>query len=212
MLPTIDFGSWIGPTILYHAQLSRRSYGIEADPVAYATLESNVQLNPQLPITIIPACVSAPQDARVMKMKGNPGDSMSGITEKLAVHATSGWKVRCYDLPTLLERWRIDLETQAVFIKVDVESYECKLIPSFYDWLKEIKRLPIIYVSFHPQISDCTDNDWDAVLKVFRLYNRVTSHGGEEELPRNSYSTLEEFQNSFPRTKESSVFLLEGKS
>lgn len=208
----IDFGSWIGPTVLYHAQLSRRSYGIEADPVAYATLESNVLLNPQLPITIFPACVSAPKDEGIRKMKGIPGDSMSGITDRLAVHATSGWKVRCYDLPTLLERWRINIETQDVLIKVDVESYECKLIPSFYDWLNDNKRLPTIYVSFHPQISDCSNEDWVGVLNVFRLYKRVLSHGGEEELPVNSYTTLEAFQNSFHRTKDSSVFLLEGKS
>lgn len=207
----VDFGSWIGPTVLYHGQLSRRSYGIEADPVAYATLEANVRLNSQLPITIVPACVSAPEDVGMMKMKGNPGDSMSGITDKLAAHASSGWKVRCYDLPTLLVDCRISIESQAVLIKVDVESYECKLIPSFYDWLKEKKRLPILYISFHPQISDCSNEEWDAVLKVFRLYNRVSSHGGVEELPRNSYATFEEFRESFQRSRDSSVFLLEGK-
>ncbi|CAJ1945576.1 unnamed protein product [Cylindrotheca closterium] len=207
----IDFGSWIGPTVLYHSQLSRRSYGIEADPVAYATLEANVRLNPQLPITIVPACVSTPEDAGLMRMKGNPGDSMSGITDKLAAHASMGWKVQCYDLPTLLDEWNINVESQAVLIKVDVESYECKLIPSIYDWLRGKKRLPILYISFHPQINDCSNDEWDSVLKVFRLYKRVSSHGGMEELPLKNYATFEDFQKSFQRTRDSSVFLLQGK-
>jgi FkbM family methyltransferase len=206
----IDFGAWIGPTLLFHGQLSRHSYGIEADPKAYATLETNVLLNPNLPVSVTPACISAPQDVGLMLMKGKPGASMSGISEKLAVHPTSGWKVRCYTLPTVLERWGIDIGAQPVMIKIDVESYECKLVPAFYDWLKDIKRLPTIYVSFHPQISDCLSTEWEAILKVLRLYQRIFSHSGTKEMQLAHDISVAEFQHRLNKSKDASVFLLAG--
>lgn len=204
----IDFGAWIGPTLLYHGQLSRHSFGIEADPVAYATLETNVQLNPNLPVSIAPACISAPQDVGLRLMKGKPGASMSGISEKLAVHSTSGWKVQCSTLPTMLDRWGIDLEAQPVMIKIDVESYECQLIPSFYDWLKRVRRLPTIYVSFHPQISDCAVAQWASILKVFQLYKTVLSHCGSIKLQITEDTSLLDLQRSLNKTADAYVFLL----
>eukprot|EP00980_Cylindrotheca_fusiformis_P028832 scaffold22653_cov119-Cylindrotheca_fusiformis.AAC.13 len=204
----IDFGAWIGSTVLYHAQLSRRSYGIEADPAAYAILETNVQLNPHLPVSVTPACISSPEDVGIMLMKGKPGSSMSGITEKLAVHPTSGWKVQCSSLPTVLERWGIDMDMQPVFIKIDVESYECKLLPSMYDWLKDRKRLPTLFVSFHPQIADCEKSEWASVLKVFKLYNTALSHAGTQDMQIRQDTTVLDLEDRLKQSKEASVFLL----
>jgi len=41
----VDVGSWIGPTLLYGAQLARMAHGIEPDPVALAELKENLKLN-----------------------------------------------------------------------------------------------------------------------------------------------------------------------
>ena len=41
----VGFGTWIGPTLFFASQLVDTAYGIEADPVAFAKVESNLALN-----------------------------------------------------------------------------------------------------------------------------------------------------------------------
>ena len=182
----VDFGTWIGPTLLYHGQYSLRSFGIEADPVAYAVAEYNVKLNRQRNntwanrITLDSACISRPEDAGYMTMRGAkaPGASMSGIGDKLARKQNGQWTVKCYTLPDIFENyWGIKSPFIDVFIKIDIESYECKLIPSFHDWLKDETYLPKLYISFHREIEFCSDYEWEGILKVLRLYDHVQHDG-----------------------------------
>ncbi|HEV8507984.1 MAG TPA: FkbM family methyltransferase, partial [Chitinophagaceae bacterium] len=42
----IDIGAWVGPTVLFGAQLAKECYAVEADPVAYSGLLKNLSLNP----------------------------------------------------------------------------------------------------------------------------------------------------------------------
>lgn len=189
----IDFGTWIGPTLLYHGMFSKASYGIEADPAAYAVAEHNLFLNRHRDwanhVFLESACVSAPASVGKMTMKSyNPGESMSSITEKQYKPSRMDWEVQCYTLPSIMEHWGVDLVAQPVMIKIDVESYECKLLPSFYEWLKDQPSLPTIFVSFHPQISECTDNEWVQILKLFQLYKEVRPKKDLELM------TLETFQ------------------
>ena len=44
----IDFGTWIGVTILYGVQFADSAYGVEGDPAAYAELEMNIRSKPSL--------------------------------------------------------------------------------------------------------------------------------------------------------------------
>eukprot|EP00804_Cyclotella_cryptica_P015549 CCRYP_003578-RA/>CCRYP_003578-RA protein AED:0.22 eAED:0.22 QI:0/-1/0/1/-1/1/1/0/364 len=181
----VDFGTWIGPTLLYHGQFSLRSFGIEADPVAFATVEYNVDLNKKLhphwgnKITIDSGCISSPNDIGEMTMRAGiaPGASVSGIGNKVYKdqgEKTVTWKVQCRTLYDVFENyWSIHKPYKDVFIKVDIESYECKLVPSFYDWLKDEKYLPKMFISFHPQIESCTDEDFEGVLTFLKLYDHV---------------------------------------
>jgi hypothetical protein len=181
----VDFGTWIGPTLLYHGQFSLRSFGIEADPVAFATVEYNVELNKKMyphwgnKITIDSGCISSEQDVGRMTMRAGivPGASVSGIGNKVfndPGEKSVTWKVQCRTLYDVFENyWGIRKPYTDVFIKIDIESYECKLVPSFYDWLKDEKYLPKMFISFHPQIESCTDEDFEGVLKVLKLYDHV---------------------------------------
>ena len=62
----IDFGTWIGPTLLYHRKLSKQSYDIEDDPTAYAVGECNANQNRYRgwgdDVFVESACVSTPKD------------------------------------------------------------------------------------------------------------------------------------------------------
>ena len=195
----VDFGTWIGPTLLYHGQFSKRSYGIEADPSAFAVAKFNVDQNRHRKwggnVFLESACVSAPYDVGKMIMKSQrPGNSMSGIGEKIATGIQNSWEVKCYTLPNILERWGVVLSEQPVMFKIDVESYECRLIPSFYEWLKDQPFLPTIFVSFHPQIVDCSDSEWTKILKVFKLYREVNAGSGTKKLSIESQTTLKDFR------------------
>lgn len=172
----VDFGTWIGPTILYGANKAKKSYGIEPDPAAFKMVSENVALNPHLNIQMTAGCVSD-VDAIVQMKSKRPGNSESS-TNKI-FHDDGGpltkWFVQCYTLENYFKMWGIDSETDDIFIKVDVESAECSLLPSWYHWLKGMRRKPRIYISMHPQITKCTDG------KVFKLFNYVT------RISRNEY-------------------------
>eukprot|EP00581_Thalassiosira_minuscula_P032594 CAMPEP_0183765900 /NCGR_PEP_ID=MMETSP0739-20130205/11220_1 /TAXON_ID=385413 /ORGANISM="Thalassiosira miniscula, Strain CCMP1093" /LENGTH=351 /DNA_ID=CAMNT_0026004621 /DNA_START=112 /DNA_END=1167 /DNA_ORIENTATION=+ len=198
----VDFGTWIGPTLLHHGSFSKHSFGIEADPVAYAGVEHNVNINRGRPwgkhITVESGCVSSPEDAGLTEMKArenSAGNSMSSIGEK--VFQDNGkyvkWSVWCYTLPKIFEDyWGIKKPYKDVMIKVDVESYECKLIPSFYEWLKDDLHLPKMFISFHPQISPCKDDEYEGVLRFLRLYDHVYLGDAEEFLVRDA--TIDDFK------------------
>ena len=81
----VDFGTWIGPTMIHHGSFSKRSIGIEADPVAYAVADYNIELNREHKswgdrVSVDSGCVVRPEDRGVMEMTAgkNPGRSMSG--------------------------------------------------------------------------------------------------------------------------------------
>jgi hypothetical protein len=122
----VDFGTWIGPTLLYHGQYSFRSFGMEADPFAFAVAEFNVELNRKLipnswagRVTVDSGCISTPEDVGNITMRagGNAGKSMSHINKN--VGGSVKWNVRCYTLPDIFENyWGIRRPYKDVFIKI----------------------------------------------------------------------------------------------
>lgn len=69
----VDFGSWIGPTMIHHESFSKRYIGSKSDPVAYAVAEYNIQLNRELKswgdrVSVDSGCVARPEDGGVMEM------------------------------------------------------------------------------------------------------------------------------------------------
>ena len=200
----IDFGTWIGPTLLYHGQFSKHSFGIEADPVAYAVAEYNVDLNRKLNpewgkhVSIDSACVSRPEDAGFLTMKagGRPGASMSGINGKVAQDRgenSVSWQVKCYTLPDIFDFWGLEKPYKDVFIKIDIESYECKLIPSFYDWLKDEIFLPKMFINYHPSIRNCSDEEWKGLMKFLKLYDHVRIGTDSKDLALKKETTFGDF-------------------
>jgi hypothetical protein len=161
---------------------------MEADPVAFATVQYNVELNKKIypewgdKITVDSGCISSPADVGNITMKaggagGAAGSSMSGIGNKVfrdRGEKAMSWKVQCRTLQDIFDNyWGIHKPYKDVFIKIDIESYECKLVPSFYEWLKDEEYLPKMFISFHPQIESCTKEDFEGVLQFLKLYDHV---------------------------------------
>merc|ERR1712086_692826 len=177
----IDFGTWIGPTLFYAAQLVERAYGIEADPGAFAIVHANLMLNSGSPwgsrIHIQPGGIAlgsgtSPDPFQVEMTSAGAGNSCSTIGE--LTHSLCGdsknqrkWKVNTYPLPALLHRWGVPLPS--TFIKVDVEAFECAWLP----WLKALEHKPTFHIAFHNGVRKCSADELVAIGELGRLFKHV---------------------------------------
>ena len=100
----IDFGSWIGPTVMFATPYAARVYALEPDPTAYKNVYWNVKANPHIAakVTVKNLCISNASGS--LTMSGVPGDSMSQI--QLVQHNNnknnkkdfSVWQIKCTTL------------------------------------------------------------------------------------------------------------------
>ena len=169
----VDFGTWIGPTILFGGQFASRTFGIEGDPVAYAEALVNVQLNKGKlrNVHLQPACVSLSREIQTMHSAsaGNSCSTIGEVDSPCGKPAVS-WKVQCYGLPYLFKHWKIDVNADT-FVKIDVESFECHLLPGLASLLLQSAHKPTLHVAMHSQVKRCTKVQYDAINKVVRAYN-----------------------------------------
>lgn len=174
----VGFGTWIGPTLFFAAQLVNEAYGIEADPVAFADVETNLALNKnsawasQVNLNHHAVGLGSNWEGFPINLNmssASVGNSCSGLGKVACGNAKVFWKVDAYPLPYLLNRWNIP--TNDVFIKVDVESFECQLIPSWLPWLKHIKgKKPTFHIAFHSQITKCSTEEYQHVYQFGLMF------------------------------------------
>lgn len=179
----VGFGTWIGPTLFYAGQMVEEAYGIEADPIAFAKVETNLALNKDMAwasrIHLNHHAVglgSEDSDATPTNLdmsSAKAGNSCSGLGAIAAIcgKAKVFWKVNAYPLPYLLKRWNVP-STNSLFVKVDVESFECQLVPSWLPWLKNIEgRKPIFHLALHEQIVRCSQEEYKQIYQFGLLYD-----------------------------------------
>lgn len=147
----LDIGAWIGPTLLFAASRAREAYGFEPDPAAYAKLERNVALNPELAARIrIERAAVWTQDTTLSFAVASPGDSTTSAVlkpgEAPALEAPA-FDARGAKIAPLLAR--------ADFVKIDIEGGEFDLIPYIAPSLAE--RRPALHLSFHAHRLDKND-------------------------------------------------------
>lgn len=185
----VDFGAWIGPTLLFHAHFSKRSFGIEADPVAFAVLQSNVRLNKNLSANIaLDAGAIGVANHRVKMYSANAGNSCSGLGAVGCGAPKYQWLVATYTLQYMFDIHGIDV-SNSTFIKIDVESYECELVsslclcrpykkysiqlPRLQLWLKHARSKPTILVAMHARISKCSEDALIGIADLIKSYKQA---------------------------------------
>jgi FkbM family methyltransferase len=185
----VGFGTWIGVTLFYAAQLVKKAVGFEGDPSAYASVYSNLEGNTHRDwynhTYVYPVAVRAgpdePYAKRVSMRSSEAGNSCSGVKEtnsrkdKVCGGGKNGvsWDIDAYTLPYLFKVNGIPASIET-FIKVDVESYECELIPSWLEWLKNSYNKPTMFISFHgPNVRCCSSGQYDRIRDFFKLYKGV---------------------------------------
>ncbi|ELR22655.1 methyltransferase, FkbM subfamily protein [Acanthamoeba castellanii str. Neff] len=175
----IDFGSWIGPTVLYGATLAKNGYALEPDPYAFDEVRANLALNPRLQdhTSIFWKCIM--DKPGIYPMGGGGGDSMASVGS--ANHPKS-WKVDCMTLPQFINEHQIE---NLHLIKMDPEGAEHIILPSFKPWLMQQKVKPTLWLSIHKW--NFAPGGAEAVVDVLRLYKRVFE-GHQNQVDINSYT------------------------
>ena len=177
----VGFGTWIGPTLFYAAQLVDEAYGIEADPVAFAQVETNLALNKNSAWASHThlnhhAVGMGAEDKNATPTiasmsSASAGNSCSGLGKVACGKASVFWKVNAYPLPYLLKLWNVPVTNQ-LFIKVDVESFECQLVPSWLPWLQSIEgKKPIFHIALHSQIVQCSQDEYRQIYLFGSLFD-----------------------------------------
>jgi len=142
--PYIDVGSWIGPTLLYAAQIAQSAYGIEPDPVAFSELLENVALNRSRMgnVSLFNGCISTKTGKIPFGSLDCGGDSMSSL---LFAGGRTRWLV---DSLTFQDFVAQNCITDCGFIKIDIEGGEYEILPTMKAFLS--MHRPTIYLSLHP--------------------------------------------------------------
>lgn len=164
----IDVGAWVGPTVLFGAQLSKHCYAFEPDPKAFKELQINLKLNPDIKnVDEYQVAISHTTGTVSIGTNTKKGDSMSS----LLFQDVESWNVASITLKDCFAKYNIQ---DCNFIKMDIEGGEALVIPASKDFLKEIQ--PTLYLSLHtawmPDRYLFLENIKDALSFYKNIYDR----------------------------------------
>ena len=142
-----DIGAWIGPTVLYAAQLAKKAFAFEPDPVAFGILKENTELNVSAGwsnrITLYNKAVAIEEGFMNIGSESGGGDSLSS---SLFADKETSWKVETVAVPALIES--NGLKGNKMLFKIDIEGGEYTLVPSLNKTFSENNA--VLFLSFHP--------------------------------------------------------------
>lgn len=177
----IDIGSWIGPTVLYSANIYKKVVAIEPDPVAHKRLSMNVNANSFDNIVIVKKGLSNSNGRTKFGGNGELGNSESTllIADKddylsyngrhTEVHShTDIVEIETITIETLLEETKVNPE-EISLMKMDIEGGEKIVVPALEPFLRKYK--PAFFISLHRCF--LRDTDIDKILDIiFGIYDK----------------------------------------
>ncbi len=179
----VDFGSWIGPTVLFAGNFAARIYSIEPDPISFSTLNANINLNPHIEAKthVYHQCI-APKAERVeFSGIGESNTRMTKVLDTKFLKEKAGvWQVDCRTLPQFISEENVDMANLAL-IKMDTEGTELWLLPTLRPWLESLgSKKPAIWLSVHspfwkdqdkPEHKDKEKLAWDVLSLFSHVYD-----------------------------------------
>ena len=170
----IDIGAFIGSTVLYGANIAKKVYAIEPDPIAFSELKRNVSLNPNLKdkIEIHQKCINNKSGQVRFGNIAKGGDSTSSLQFS---DSKTSWIVDGVTFEEFIEKNNIK---NCNFIKMDIEGGEAIVLPSMKDFLE--KNKPILYLSMHPIFFKDAVEDTKKIIKVLNIYKNIFTDSGQK--------------------------------
>lgn len=155
----IDIGAWIGPTVLYSANIYKKVVAIEPDPVALLRLKQNINANTFDNITLVEKGLSSKNGVSEFGGNGALGNSESTllIANKEDYLSYDGRHTQRHKHDEIVTIETITIEhlinevninpEHISLIKMDIEGGEKIVVPSLVDFLRKYK--PVFYISLH---------------------------------------------------------------
>lgn len=150
----VDFGAWIGPTVLFNAHLAKRVICFEPDVFAYNILNLNLQLNPKLSPKVEAHLGSICHRPGLTTIQASFGNSVSSFMAFKSPLLERKMRSRSVALPTMCHNLCNVLEeiSGPSVVKIDIEGFEMVLLPHLGACVELWK--PKVFVAFHPQLVD----------------------------------------------------------
>jgi FkbM family methyltransferase len=181
----LDFGAWIGPTVLFAAHFASRVWTLEPDTMAAEMLIANFEIPENADIRkktrVFHECIA--EKAGILKIQGL-GQSGSRINRDSIVkfeHEVSGgkeWNIPCRSLPQFYQEEGMK---NLRLVKMDVEGAEMTVLPSLGSWFQELDQnksetggKPAFWISLHrPYWANAKLSNVCAVWRTFSLWKFI---------------------------------------
>jgi FkbM family methyltransferase len=189
----IDIGAWIGPTVLYSANIYKKVIAVEPDPVALKRLKQNINANKFNNIVLIEKGLSSSNGTSQFGGNGPLGNSESTLLisnkddylsykgRHTKVHTHNDIvSIKTITIETLIEEHKINPDHISL-IKMDIEGGEKIVVPSLVNFLN--KHKPIFYISLHRCY--LRNSEIEEIIDIlFKIYDKcyVFSPSGNKEL------------------------------
>jgi FkbM family methyltransferase len=170
----IDIGAWIGPTVLFGAQLAKKAYAIEPDPVAFKELKKNVSLNPGLErkIELHEKCINSSSGKVKFGNMVRGGNTTSSL---IFADSKTSWIVEGITFNEFVKENTI---LDCNFIKMDIEGGEAIVLPTMGEYLE--KNKPVLYLSIHPPFFKNPVEDITKIFNILKVYKNIYFDSGEK--------------------------------
>ena len=170
----IDIGAFIGSTVLYCAKIAKKVYAFEPDPIAFAELNKNVSLNPNIKekIQLNQKCINERSGKVRFGNISKGGDSTSSLQ---FADSNTSWIVDGITFETFVKDNNID---DCNFIKMDIEGGESIVLPTMKDYLE--KNKPVLFLSMHPIFFNDPIKDTKKIIEVLKIYKFIYTDSGEK--------------------------------
>lgn len=163
----IDVGAWIGPILLYVAPKVKRVIAIDCDPLAFDSLQKNVNCNNYQNVQLEYSALYNKNKKIFVgggKRHANWGSSEITITNnKDRIRK----KVKGITIDKLIKKYKI---TDCGFVKIDIEGGEAYIIEDmkkFFDTYNSI-----LYISIHPHLMTCEQLE-NTIYQIFDIFPYV---------------------------------------
>ena len=171
----VDIGAWIGPISLYAAPVAKQVIALEPDPVAWASLERNVALNPG-PISLWHSALGL--EAGELELFAVDGFGRS-VTSALGAPGAQSIRVPVKTFGDV----DAAVGDAPCAVKIDVEGYEYPLFDALMELV--LRRKAPLHLSLHPRNqADANRAElglWRARLDAWRrtwaIIRRLGEHG-----------------------------------